>query len=150
MKGKVMPRLTPLLVPLAVLLVAACSATATPTPAATSFGPMTIDVKLSDDLRMEPTSITVKAGQLVHFVVTNTGATNHEFFLGDTAAQMKHGEDMMGAPGMMHDEPSGIGLEPGMMKTLDFTFTTAGTYEAGCHVNDHYGAGMKMAITVEP
>lgn len=146
-----MSRLT-LLAGLAVLLVAGCSAAGTPgsSPTAPSTSPMTIEVKLSDNLRMEPAAVTVKAGQLVHFNVSNTGATNHEFFLGDAAAQMKHGEDMMGAPGMMHDEPSGIGLEPGMMKTLDFTFATAGTYEAGCHVNVHYGAGMKMVITIEP
>ncbi len=152
MKGKLMPRLPFAVVPLVVLLVAACSGAtpSTASPTVQSTGPVTIEVKLSDDLRMDPAAISVKAGQPVHFVVTNTGTMNHEFFLGDPAAQMQHGQAMMGSTGMMHDEPSGIGIEPGMMKTLDHTFAAPGTYEAGCHVNDHYGAGMKMVITVEP
>lgn len=143
-----MPRLPFAFVTLVFLVVAGCSAGNTPT--ASSTGPVTIDVRLSDDLRMEPSSITVKAGQVLRFAVTNMGSMNHEFFLGDVAAQMQHGQEMMGSTGMMHDAPSGIGMEPGMMKTLDHTFVAPGTYEAGCHVNDHYGAGMKMVITVEP
>jgi len=136
------------LVLLVVGLVAACSGTGAPT--ASPMGPATIAVRLSDDLRMDPSSITVKAGQVLRFAVTNMGSMNHEFFLGDAAAQMAHTQSMMGMPGMMHDEPSGIGMMPGAMKTLDYAFATAGTYEAGCHVNSHYAAGMKMVITVEP
>jgi uncharacterized cupredoxin-like copper-binding protein len=133
------------------LIVAACSASpGTPAPTTSPTGPLTVQVKLTDALRMEPATITVKVGQPIHFVVDNSGALEHEFFLGDVAAQKAHGEEMLGQPGMVHDEPMGIGLMPGMMKTLDHTFTTPGTLEAGCHVNDHYAAGMKMVITVQP
>lgn len=145
-----LPRTRTLLaITLGVTLVAGCAG-ATSTPTAQPSGPMTVEVRLLDTLRMEPATLSVKAGRPIHFVVTNSGATDHEFFLGDAAAQMAHGEQMMGQPGMMHDEPSGIGLMPGMMKGLDHTFMTPGTFEAGCHVNDHYSSGMKMVITVEP
>jgi len=141
-----------ILLPALVVLVAACGAGSPATPSATAgpTGPRIVEVKLTDDLRMDPAAMTVKAGQPIHFVVANTGTLEHEFFLGDAAAQMAHGEEMMGMPGMGHDEPNGIGLVPGVTKTLDYTFAAPGTYEAGCHVNQHYVAGMKMAITVEP
>ena len=141
-----------ILLPALVVLVAACGAgsPATLSPTAASTGPTVVEVKLTDDLRMGPPALTAKAGQAIHFVVANLGTLEHEFFLGDVAAQKAHGEEMLGQPGMVHDEPMGIGLMPGMMKTLDHTFTTPGTLEAGCHVNDHYAAGMKMVITVQP
>ena len=141
-----------ILLPALVVLVAACGAgsPATLSPTAASTGPTVVEVKLTDDLRMGPPALTAKAGQAIHFVVANLGTLEHEFFLGDVAAQMAHGEEMMGMPGMGHDEPNGIGLMAGVTKTLDYTFAAPGTYEAGCHVNDHYGAGMKMVITVEP
>lgn len=137
------------------LLVAACSVAVTPTPSsvpasqpAGSAAPQTIEVKLSDPLRMDPATMTFRAGQSIHFVVTNMGSTNHEFYLGDDAAQMGHDREMGGMAGMTHDETQGIGLMPGETKTLDYTFATPGAYQAGCHVNGHYAAGMKAAITV--
>lgn len=138
-----------------VLLVAACSAAATPTPSsvaasptAGSATPQTVEVKLSDSLRMDPATMTFRAGQPIHFVVTNMGSTNHEFYLGDEGAQMAHDGEMGGMAGMTHDEAMGIGLMPGETKTLDSMFTAPGAYQAGCHVNGHYAAGMKATITI--
>jgi uncharacterized cupredoxin-like copper-binding protein len=51
---------------------------------------------------------------------------------------------------MAHDEPAGIGVDPGETKELTFTFTVAGETIAGCHEIGHYSAGMKAAITVTP
>lgn len=56
--------------------------------------------------------------------------------------------EMQSAGGMAHDEEAGIGLKPGETKTLTFTFMEPGAYLAGCHVNSHFLAGMKAAITV--
>lgn len=110
----------------------------------------TIQVKLTDALKMDPPQITVKSGQPVKFVVTNTGATDHEFYLGDEAAQAAHGTEMKSMGGMMaHDEDNGIALKPGETKELTHTFASAGPSLAGCHVNAHYDSGMKATITVE-
>ena len=147
------------LAPALILALAACSAGssgATPgnqatTPAAlpsASGGIATIEVKLSDALRMEPAQLTVKAGQPVRFVVTNTGANEHEFYLGNEAAQGAHEQEMMSMGGMSQDEPDGIVLKPGETKELTHTFSTAGAFIAGCHKTAHYGGGMKAAITV--
>jgi uncharacterized cupredoxin-like copper-binding protein len=106
-----------------------------------------IEVKLTDALRMEPATLTVPAGVPVTFVVTNAGSTEHEFYLGDEAAQAKH-EDEMKMAGMTHEDPDGISLKGGETKDLTHTFAEAGETLAGCHVVGHYAAGMKATITV--
>jgi uncharacterized cupredoxin-like copper-binding protein len=151
-----LPRLA--LVPAAALLVAACSsggATPTASSAATSSAPSAsaaatrIEVTLTDSLKIEPASMTVPAGVPVTFVVTNSGVTDHEFYLGDEAAQAEHEKEMADMGGMTHDEPEGIAVKPGQTKELTYTFAEAGPTLAGCHVAGHYGGGMKAEITVE-
>lgn len=142
-------------------IVAACSSPAAASPSApapSAGGPVAsssagaatrIEVTLTDSLKIETAApITVKAGAPVTFVVTNTGGTDHEFYLGDEAAQAAHQKEMGSMGSMAHDEPNGIGLKPGVTKELTFTFPTAGTWLAGCHVNGHYAAGMKAPITI--
>lgn len=107
-----------------------------------------VDVTLTDAMRIEPTTMTVPAGVPVTFVVTNAGAIDHEFFLGDEAAQAAHEQEMASMSGMVHDEPGGIGLGPGETKELTFTFDSPGVSLAGCHIPGHYPAGMKATITL--
>ena len=123
------------------------AATASPVAGGSSATAVEVIVKLTDALKMEPASISVKAGVPVRFVVTNSGATDHEFFLGDEAAQMGHGNEMSAMPGM-NDGHAGIGLKAGETKTLEYTFAKAGPYLAGCHISGHYAAGMMATITV--
>ncbi len=136
-----------------VVVAAACSSGAASGPpaspglAGSPASTTEVNVGLTDALVMEPATISVKAGVPVRFMVTNTGAIEPEFFLDDEAAQMTHGEDMAGMPGMT-DDATGIALAPGETKTLEFTFPSAGMYQAGCHVAGHYEAGMKAMITV--
>jgi uncharacterized cupredoxin-like copper-binding protein len=105
-------------------------------------------VTLTDALRIEPAAITVRSGELVRFIVTNTGATEHEFYLGDEAAQQAHESEMAAMGGMLHDEPAGIALKPRETKELIFAFPQIGVFYAGCHVNGHYAGGMRAAVTV--
>ena len=128
------------------MLVVACSTgavTPAPSPAATR-----IDVTLTDAMRIEPATMTVPAGVPVTFVVTNAGAIDHEFYLGDEQAQAEHEQEMQSMGGMTHDEPEGIALDPGETKELTFTFAESGATLAGCHVAGHYAAGMRASITV--
>ena len=145
------------LAPALVLIVAACSgASSTPSPsAAPSPSPAApasaegqrIEVSLTDALKMEPAEMTVKAGAPVTFVVTITGASEHEFYLGDEAMQAEQ-EALMQAGEMMHDTAAGVSLGPGETTELTYTFESAGQTLAGCHVAGHYDAGMKAMITV--
>ena len=148
------------LTPALILVVAACSgagstpalsaAPASSPPAAplASAAIQTVAVKLTDSLRMEPATITVKAGQTVRFIVTNSGIADHEFYLGDEASQEAHEMVMRSPGGMTHGEPAGIELKPSETKELLYTFSKAGALLAGCHEPAHYAAGMKAAITI--
>ncbi|MBA2373957.1 MAG: copper-binding protein [Chloroflexi bacterium] len=142
------------LLPALALLLAACSstggATSPPASAGTSTAPSVtrIEVRLTDALKIEPAQFTVQAGVPVTFVVTNTGSSDHEFYLGDEVAQAAHGKKMAAMGGMGHDEPGGIAVKPGVTKELIYTFDEAGTSLAGCHVSGHYDLGMKTTITV--
>jgi uncharacterized cupredoxin-like copper-binding protein len=138
------------------LFLAACtgggaSATASTAPSASGVpsgaAATRIEVTLTDALKIEPATMTVPAGVPVTFVVTNTGTTEHEFYLGDDAAQAAHEVEMQ-AGGMMHDDPDGISLAAGETKELTHTFDQAGATLAGCHVVGHYAGGMKATITV--
>jgi uncharacterized cupredoxin-like copper-binding protein len=135
---------------------AAASAAASPSSAPTgpaasgaAGGGNRIEVKLTDQLKIEPASIDVPVGVPVTFVVTNTGALGHEFFLGDAAAQEEHGKALTGSTTPPPDSANGIGLEPGQTKELTHTFQSAGSSLAGCHVAGHYLAGMKATITIK-
>lgn len=142
----------------ATVLVAACASgggapTDPPVPASSGPGAASaaatrVEVTLTDALKIEPAAMTVPAGQPITFVVTNSGATDHEFYLGDEAAQAAHEQEMVEMGGMAHDEPAGISVPPGMTKELTYTFAEPGETLAGCHVVGHYGAGMKATISV--
>lgn len=140
------------LLPVAALLIAACSSGGAAPSNSTSpsaAAPATrVEVTLTDALKIEPAAMTVPAGVPVTFVVTNSGGIDHEFYLGDEAAQGAHAEEMMSMGGMIHDEPEGIAVKPGETKELTYTFLTPGLTLAGCHVTGHYDAGMLSQITV--
>lgn len=144
------------LISIVALVVAACSSSgaspssvvsAPPESEATGSAETRIDVTLTDALLMQPAEMTAKAGQPVTFVVTNSGAIDHEFFLGDEAAQAEQ-ETMMQSGEMVHDTADGISLKPGETKELRYTFETPGQMLAGCHFAGHYAGGMKATITV--
>jgi uncharacterized cupredoxin-like copper-binding protein len=111
-------------------------------------GATRIEVSLTDALKIEPSAISVPAGGPVTFVVTNTGGSDHEFFLGDEEEQAMHEQEMAEMGGMAHDEEMGIGVGPGQTKELTVTFPEPRSTLAGCHVAGHYAGGMKATITV--
>ena len=125
--------------------IAACGSGA---PAPTTNPPTRIDVTLTDAMRIEPDPMTVRAGTPVTFVVTNTGQIEHELMLGDEAAQAEHELEMLEPGAMAHDHSYAITVGPGQTRELVFTFGSAGTSFAGCHIPGHYPAGMKATITI--
>ena len=130
------------------LLVTACG-TGGASPAAPSPAAQTrIEVNLTDALTIEPATITAPARTPVTFVVTNSGSTEHEFYLGDEEAQAEHEREMAEMGGMTHDEPEGVSVAAGETKELTYTFDAPGTTLAGCHLPGHYAGGMKAEITV--
>jgi uncharacterized cupredoxin-like copper-binding protein len=128
---------------------ASAAASAPPASAPSSPAPATrIDVTLTDQLKIEPPAMTVPAGVPVTFVITNAGVIDHEFYLGDEAAQTAHEAEMQEMGAMGHDDPEGIAVDPGETRELTYTFDEPGETLAGCHVVGHYGGGMKATITI--
>lgn len=84
-----------------------------------------IIVAASDDLRFDPASIEVKAGEAVTFVVRNVGKTVHEFVLGDSAYQQMHEADMQGGDHEM-DVSNSVSVGPGETSEFTWRFDTAG------------------------
>ncbi len=125
---------------------AATSPAESPPPAASAS--TRIEVVLTDSMAIELDTKTFPVGVPVTFVVTNTGAADHEFYLGDEPAQVAHEAEMMTNGGMSHDDPEGIAVAPGETTELVYTFTKAGMTLAGCHVAGHYAAGMMTQLTV--
>jgi uncharacterized cupredoxin-like copper-binding protein len=136
------------------LALAACSSGSTSAngPMEDSSGTVTtVRITALDSLKFDPAQVTVKAGEPITFVVTNTGATMHEFVLGDEAVQMSH-EEQMGSgasmsPGMDMDMRALI-LAAGATEEATVTFDQPGTVLYGCHQPDHYKGGMVGTITV--
>jgi uncharacterized cupredoxin-like copper-binding protein len=108
----------------------------------------TVEVSQLDELAFDPASIDVRAGETVEFVVTNDGAVDHEFVLGDEVFQAAHEGEMAGMGGTMPDEPNAVSLAPGQTKRVIWTFTKPGSVLYGCHVPGHYPAGMVGEIVV--
>ena len=70
--------------------------------------------------------MTDPAGVPVTFVVTNGGAADHEFYLGDEEALAEHEKETAEMAGMTHDEAEAIAVKPGETKELTYTLAEAG------------------------
>lgn len=115
---------------------------------ATKAADRTVEITMSD-IAFTPAAVTVAKGETVTFRFTNTGKLTHDAFLGDAAAQAEHEKEMSGGGGHGgHGGDDAITVEAGKTGTLTHTFKEAGTTEIGCHEPGHYGAGMKVVVTV--
>ena len=117
---------------------------------ATSPDARTVEVAM-EDIKFNQTSLTVEAGETIDFRFANNGKVPHDAFIGDTAAQMDHEDEMaqMDNTGGHTVEEAAIVLQPGDSGELRYTFSEPGTYEVGCHQPGHYAAGMRIDVTVE-
>ncbi len=110
----------------------------------------TVEITMSDDLKFEPATVSVKRGETVAYKVVNPSKIDHEFTVGDAAFQEAHDTEMKTRPSgiTMANEAMSIALPPGQTKTITFTFPTSGRLVYGCHEPGHYSAGMKGEIKV--
>ncbi len=108
----------------------------------------TVEVDMRDTMRFSPGTLSVRRGDTVRFVVTNSGKIRHEMMLGTAASLTEHAKMMQQMPGMSHAEPNAVTVEPGQQKTLVWHFTQAGTVDFACLEPGHYEAGMRGVINV--
>jgi uncharacterized cupredoxin-like copper-binding protein len=126
------------LLPLVLLITAACGAAAASTPvtgtpaATTSAAAQQLTVHAFDAMRFEPNAITVRAGEPVELTLTNDGSSDHDFALSEGVAQ-----------------PVKVVVKGGQSATSTFTLDRPGTYNFTCSQFGHAGAGMRGTITAQ-
>ena len=109
----------------------------------------TVQVSMNDNMRFTPATIAVKRGETVRFEVKNEGKLRHELVLGTEKEFKAHAEEMKKMPGMAHEEPNAVSVEPGKTGTLVWEFTRAGTFDFACLEPGHFEAGMKGKLGVK-
>ena len=107
-----------------------------------------MNVDMTDAMRFNPSSVAVRQGETVRFVVRNSGALKHEFVLGTDKELKEHYELMKKFPEMEHSAPNMVTVAPGKTGEVVWQFTKAGKVDFACLQPGHYDAGMKGAVTV--
>jgi uncharacterized cupredoxin-like copper-binding protein len=107
-----------------------------------------IEIAMSE-MSYEPSSISVKRGEQIRFVLRNVGREDHEFLLATTSENLQHAEVMKKHPHMEHDDPNGVRLAPKKTAEIFWKFTHAGTFEFSCLIPDHRDYGMVGHVTVK-
>jgi len=107
----------------------------------------TVEISMSE-MAYEPSSIEVKRGEQIRFVIRNAGKEDHEFLLATAKDNLAHAEMMKKHPHMKHEEPNGVTLAPAKSAELLWNFSKAGTFEYSCLIPDHRDYGMIGRVTV--
>lgn len=108
----------------------------------------TIRIAMTDDMRFTPSTIAVKEGETVRFVVQNKGKVLHEMVIGTRQALDEHAALMQKFPTMEHDEPHMAHVSAGKQGELVWKFNRAGDFDFACLIPGHYQAGMVGKIKV--
>jgi len=117
-------------------------------PGVTANVSRSITVDMADTMRFTPSSIRVKKGETIRFVIRNSGQVRHEFSLGTQRELAEHAAAMKKFPNMEHDEPNMVSLAPGVQGEVIWQFTKTGKVDFACLQSGHFEAGMKGLVTV--
>ena len=94
----------------------------------------------------------IQQGEVIKFIVTNNGSSDHEFSIGDTASQRAHAKLMAKNPDMKHeDDPSAVHLAPGETEEVIWKFNKAvqGQIVFACQMPGHFEGGMVHQAKLE-
>lgn len=133
---------------LATAALAQTSATAFGRPGDPHNVTQTIAVNMTDRMEFVPSRISVREGETVRFVVTNSGKKKHEMVIGTLGGLKEHAALMKKHRGMKHDAPYMAHVAPGKTETLDWQFTQPGEFHYACLVGHHFEDGMAGQISV--
>ncbi|MDM7941967.1 MAG: cupredoxin family protein [Hydrogenophaga sp.] len=110
----------------------------------------TVEIRMTDDMKLTPNHIEVRAGETLRIRASNAGKVMHEIVIG-TADELKaHAEMMKKFPNMEHDEPYMAHVAPGKRGDIVWTFNRPGDFEFACLIAGHFEAGMRGTIRVTP
>jgi len=110
----------------------------------------TIEITMSDAMRFTPSTIEVKHGEVVKFVVRNGGKMMHEMVIGTKRELDEHAALMVKFSSMEHDAPYMAHVPAGKKSDLVWNFNRPGEFNFACLIAGHYQAGMVGKIKVTP
>lgn len=108
----------------------------------------TVEIAMTDSMRFSPDRIHIKQGEVVKFVIKNSGKMLHEMVLGTKEQLDAHAAMMAKFPNMDHDEPYMTHVKPGATSEIIWNFNRAGNFDFACLIAGHYQAGMVGKISV--
>jgi uncharacterized cupredoxin-like copper-binding protein len=103
---------------------------------------------MTDNMRFNPSQITVRQGETIRFIAKNDGKIIHEMVIGTMKHLKEHSDLMKKFPRMEHDEPFMAHVAPGKTEEIIWQFTKAGTFDFACLIAGHFDAGMVGKVTV--
>ena len=115
-----------------------------------------IEVRMDDQMRFTPSSLSVQAGETIRFVLHNAGRTEHEMVLGSMQEITAHAQAMKQATSsggaVKHTHGTGVEITLGAGQRAEWVvnFPQATVLEMACLIPGHYEAGMRGTITVTP
>lgn len=109
-----------------------------------------ISVSMKDSMRFvfNPELGELIDGEIIEFQVTNDGAIQHEFSIGNAEDQVKHAQMMRQMPDMKHNDPNTVSLAPGESASLSWKFIGKDTVVFACNIPGHFEAGMKHVLAI--
>ena len=109
----------------------------------------TVNVELLDIMKFAfRPALDIVAGDIVRFVVVNTGQVRHEFSIGNTEEQKAHSQMMKNMPDMVHEDGNTITVQPGETKDITWHFMGNDTVVLACNIPGHFEAGMHESFTL--
>ncbi len=110
----------------------------------------TVVVTMTDAMRYTPSTVQVRKGETLEFIVRNTGKVKHEMVLGTTSDLKAHAAMMKQHPSMEHSDDNMVSVEPGQEGHILWHFSHTGKVQFACLQPGHFEAGMKGVIQVKP
>ena len=108
-----------------------------------------IRLSMTDAFRYTPSTLSVKRGETVKFIVHNQGKQLHEMILGTPDELKTHAALMKKFPEMEHADANMTHVKPGASGEMVWQFTQAGEFQFACLVPGHFEAGMVGKVTVK-
>lgn len=109
----------------------------------------TVNLELSDGLRILPASFNVARGETVRIIVHNPGKLRHQLLLGDLHYQHEHSltRQLMARAG--DSSVNALAISPGETAELLWAFEGPNDVDIACHYPGHYEAGMRARVRLE-
>ena len=108
----------------------------------------TVSIAMDDKMRFYPSSISVRTGETIRFVVMNRGELMHEMVLGTDDELRRHAELMRKFPEREHEEAHMVHVKAGAKGDMVWTFDKAGQFAFACLIPGHFEAGMLGTVVV--